>query len=81
MPVTLVSCYPTFIKAAFNGRSGSGAISVPGLQVGDIVLVFVNGNWASSFESPTVSVADEMQQTSGADLSSISFELILIRWA
>ena len=78
--VTLSSFTPTFVKAVFNGNNGAGSISVPGLQVGDVALVFANGNFLGAFES-VISVADQIQQTSGNNLSSITLTLVLIRWS
>ena len=81
MSVTLSSCSPTFVKAIFNGRNGAGPISVPGLQAGDTILVFANGNWASSFEGPSLAASDQISQTSGNDLSTITFTCLLARWS
>ena len=81
MSVTLSSCAPILVKAVFVGRNGAGAISVPGLQVGDTVLQYQNGNWAGSFDFPAITVADEIQQSSGSDLSAVTFTLFLLRWS
>jgi len=75
---------PTLIKVTFTGIAGPGSISVPGLQVGDVVLSgrgYSNPNWAgfeTTFES-IVSVADQLQQLSYTDFSSAPFTLYLIR--
>lgn len=71
-------------NASFSGKNGSGAISVPGLAVGDIVLaavqdsstVFDHGN--NPFEN-VVSVADEIQQVNSSDLSANSYEVVVFR--
>lgn len=79
MSVTLST---VFVKAEFNGRNGSGAISVPGLQVGDTAIVDLNGHnvIGGSFEQ-IVSVADEIQQLSGSDLSGQTYRFFLVRWS
>ncbi|WP_157648395.1 hypothetical protein [Burkholderia ubonensis] len=75
---------PLFIKITAQGSNGAGAISVPGLQVGDHVnLVTFSGNLNvqnGSFEQ-IVSVADQLQQTAGADYSSLTLTAHLTRWA
>lgn len=58
------------------GRNGSGAISTSGTAVGDrvIAVLCTTGNTASAslFES-TVTVVNEIQQSSASDLSSSRF--------
>ncbi|MFT4068935.1 hypothetical protein [Paraburkholderia sp.] len=78
---TVVTSAPVFVKATFNGNTGAGSISVPGLQVGDIGVFDFNGHnvIGSSFEQ-VVSIADEIQQISGADLSGQTYELFFVRW-
>ncbi len=78
MSVTLSS--PVFVKADFLGNNGSGSISVPGLKVGDAILIFTNGNWLTSFEGPVVTVDDQIQQSASGDLSAVNFTVILARW-
>ncbi len=73
-----------FYKAV-TGLNGAGSISVPGVEVGDVILVFYNGYsgglWtgsASPFES-TVSVVDEVQQTSSGNWSAAPSNLFFLR--
>lgn len=85
MSVNLTS---TFV-VTFSGRSGSGSISVPGVKVGDYLVAYfvhplgvngVLGAWVSAlpFEY-SISVADQIQQSSTADLSSGTYDGIFIR--
>lgn len=66
----------------FSGRSGAGACTLTGAKVGDVVCGLVNitdgGDTTSSFES-TVTVADQIQQSSASDLSSKKFSVLLLR--
>ena len=79
MSVTLST---VLVKAEFTGQSSSGAISVPGLQVGDTAIVDLNGHnvIGSSFEQ-IISVADQIQQLSGSDLSSQTYKFFMVRWS
>jgi len=65
---------------AFAGRASAGAITVTGLSVGDTVVGIVNltdgVSSAASFEG-TVSVINQLQQTSGTDLSAKKFSIIV----
>jgi hypothetical protein len=63
-----------------RGRSNAGGIPVPGVNKGDTVVGVYNANGAlasSSFES-TISVAGQIQQTSGSDLSGSDFWVFTI---
>lgn len=60
----------------FMGRSGSGACTLSGVKVNDIVLSVTGisgspivGDQSSKFES-TISVADQIQQSNTGDLSA-----------
>jgi hypothetical protein len=73
---------PLDVLVTFNGSNGPSGISVPGLQVGDVV------NWAHSPQGGSVaafetfvSVADEIQQTAGYDASSFLWTMQLTRWS
>ncbi len=71
-----------FIKAEFFGRDGSGAISVPGLKVGDAVLTITANNLNSAFPRALetfITVDDEIQQDSASNLESEPFVLVLLR--
>jgi hypothetical protein len=79
--MTTFTTGPTFIQINFNGLASSGGISVPGLEVGDIVLWVsdgINGNTVAAFEAQ-ISVADEIQQAVVG--ASRPFNGIVIRWA
>lgn len=65
----------------FIGRSGTGACTLLGARVGDVVAGLVaiagsSGSATSSFES-VITKADEIQQTSASDLSAITYKLRL----
>ncbi len=73
----------SIVIANFSALPTAGAISIPGLAVGDIVLNgTVNGlgvwNAFSSLFEPVVSVADQLQQLSG-NLADPAFVVYLIR--
>lgn len=82
--------YPTIITSSFTGRNGTGSISVPGLEVGDI-LIWLNitnsspdvaqGQQLNAFAwtELVVSVADEIQQLDVRDHSSDGFQAVFIR--
>jgi hypothetical protein len=65
------------------GHNGTGAISVSGLQVGDLLLKasLADGNTSpldGKFED-VISVADEIQQLVAEDLSSHPIHFVLVR--
>jgi hypothetical protein len=64
------------IKAVAAGHNGAGAVTVAGAVVGDLVEIVVCLNTpadaSASFES-TVSVAGQVQQTSGSNLSANTY--------
>lgn len=68
------------IMLAFTGKNGSGACTLTGSAVGDVVLGIVNitdGTTAtSSFES-TITVVNQIQQSSASDLSTKKFAVLL----
>ena len=75
--------YVNVLSVQITGRNGLGSISVPGTKVGDSVLVqsgpsFIAPGSADSFET-AISVADEIQQVSTADLTTNTFNIILLR--
>lgn len=71
-----------FGKADFTGNNGSGAISIPGLKVGDVVITSVVGSTTQSpgsvFER-IVSVSDELQQIENSNLSTQSCYIVFVR--
>jgi len=60
---------------SFDGRNGAGACTATGLAIGDKVMSVVgltddvSGNQADKFEA-TITVADQIQQSSATDLST-----------
>lgn len=63
---------------SFTGRDGTGVIPVPGLRVGDKIIVnsTIGGVVAASF-AHFVFEDDELMQSEAADLSSTSFYLLV----
>jgi hypothetical protein len=66
-----------FLRATFTGRNGAGSISIPGLQAGDFVLKaqrvygVSSDDYSGGFEK-TITVDDEIQQNTPADLSAVT---------
>lgn len=68
-------------KYQFAGINGAGALSLPGAMTGDVVIKLtgvygVSGSQVASFES-IISEDDQIQQTSGSDLSENLYVVIL----
>jgi hypothetical protein len=66
---------------AFTGHNNTGACTATGLKVGDKVIGVVNltdGTTATSSFEATVTVADQLQQSSASDLSSKKFSLLVV---
>lgn len=68
-------------KYEFAGLNGAGSVYVPGVRVGDVVIKLtgvygVSGSQTANFES-TISIDDQIQQTSDADLSEKRYAVIL----
>lgn len=75
--------FPAIGRADFNGVNGAGAVSVPGLDVGDLVTFYAQapGGWQTPggiFED-VISVAGEIQQISSNDLSPYTFTILFLR--
>ena len=71
------------VTITFTALAGAGAVSVPGLDVGDILVAgAINGTpvWPAfaSFFEPVVSVANQLQQL-GGDLIGPTFTVYLLR--
>lgn len=70
------------IEAEFNGRNGTGTISLPGLKAGDRMFwQSINGSYTgidNSFEA-IVSNDNALEQLSGADKTGQSIVAIFIR--
>jgi hypothetical protein len=74
--VSTITSTPKFVKAVFYGRNGVGAVSVPGLEVGDAVFY---GDPSGLYEG-VISVSDEIQQITTHDYSAVERTIFLIRW-
>lgn len=78
--MTVSTSPATIVKASAPGGTGIGPISIPGLQVGDVVIRSIPDGFAdATVVEEVVTVADELQQTSFADLSSVVFTWYLLR--
>lgn len=70
-----------FIKAEFLGRDGAGPVSVPGLKVGDVVIMYSNDNHERTeiaYEC-TITVDDEIHQFYQGNWSGDTFVMVLLR--
>lgn len=73
------------VAASFTGNNGTGGISIPGLEVGDLVIAIWQTNPAGSWTQPgnhfegIVTVADELQQLVGSNYSSSTFTVLAFR--
>ena len=78
--VVAASRGPTLVGVA-AGSNGAGSITVTGAAVGDKVNAVTNLTTpalaTSSFEA-TVSVANQVQQTSASNLSGSTYQFILV---
>lgn len=69
---------------SFSGRDGAGACTMTGVKAGDVVLSVTGtaaadvGDKSSLFES-TITVNDQIQQSSATDLSSKVFMALILR--
>lgn len=69
---------------SFTGRNGAGAISVPGLKVGDRLVRLIQDG-ATDYTADlgmmewVVTVDDEIQQNSGGNTTTWNFEAIALR--
>ena len=71
------------LNGSFSGHNGAGACTLSGARVGDIVSVVCLGTpfhdaYSQYFEG-TISVAGQIQQTLASDLSSNTFNVMLLR--
>jgi hypothetical protein len=70
------------LQGSFSGRSSAGSISLPGARVGDVLLnLYISyppDNYWGSFEN-TISVDNQIQQTSGSDYSPYTLKVTLFR--
>jgi hypothetical protein len=75
---TFNSAAATVIKATAPGVTAAGPISIPGLHVGDALVLVEPAGFASGLEQ-IVTVADQLQQLSNFDWSSEDFTFYLLR--
>lgn len=70
-----------FRRYVFTGAAAAGACTLTGAKVGDVVVGVVNltdvATATANFEA-TITVADQIQQSSASDLSEKKFDVILI---
>jgi hypothetical protein len=68
------------IVTVVTGKNGAGAITLTGAKVGDNVISVVNlstpADASASFED-TITVADQIQQSSASDLSAVKYLVTL----
>jgi hypothetical protein len=79
-----LSSHGNVIRATWSGINGAGAISIPGLRVGDRMLQLLDSgqNLDSGilfYTQVVVSVADELQQNHTGDLTTIAFDGVFVR--
>jgi hypothetical protein len=77
---TFTSGSATVIHATFQGLATPGGISIPGLLVGDVVVSIIPSPFQPGFEQ-IVSVADQLQQITTENWSTMNFVVYLIRGA
>jgi len=75
---TYASASATVVKATSYGNTTAGPLSIPGLQVGDVLIKVMPNGFDGGFEN-VVSVADQIQQLTALDWSPVNLEFILIR--
>jgi hypothetical protein len=80
MSVTFLTT--AFLTATFNGRNGAGAVSVPGVKAGDVIMLTTAGGHAILAQFASIITADdEVEQLSGGDATSDTFVVFLMRSA
>ncbi len=69
------------IKVTFNGGTGLGSVSVPGVKVGDVVLAIHHGSgtWDTTTFRPYVGTDDTFVQADPTDYSAITFTAVVAR--
>ena len=70
----------TVIHATCQGLAVPGSLNIPGLQIGDVVMKIIPAGFESGFEG-VISAADQLQQSTSLDWSSIDFIFYLLRGA
>ena len=84
MATVTVTNPTSFIRVQLLGRDGQGPISVPGVKVGDAVVVIAKDNrtvnpFQVTFEL-FITVDDEIQQMYEGDIENHPFDLLLVRF-
>lgn len=71
------------ITLTFQGRNGAGTISVPGVKVGDVmVMAAVSGTTPLTNEFwPLISTDDEVHQASAGDETGNTYTAVFVRQA
>lgn len=83
--MTIQDHYVHLITVNTNGRNGTGAISVPGVKAGDLILQVVttaDDHHVTSnnyFLGTVGNVDDEIYQFWNSDFSSTNFDFVLFR--
>ena len=68
--------------SAFTGKNGAGACTLTGAKVGDIVagvVCITDGDDQSANFETTITVVDEIQQSSASNLSTKKYSVFLIK--
>jgi hypothetical protein len=71
----------SLLMIAFTGKNGTGACTATGARVGDKVIGVVNttdGSTGSANYEATITVANQIQQSSATDLSAKKHALLLM---
>lgn len=82
--MTMVCSGPQLLTATFQGATGPGNISVPGVKAGDVVLSVsvppLGLYFGANFINTSVTADDEVPQTYGGDLSAYTFTVAFLRF-
>jgi hypothetical protein len=76
---TFVSNTATILKVSAQMLSAPGGISIPGLEVGDVVIASDPQSYTTYVVENIVSVAGELQQVTQVDLSAYTVAWYLLR--
>jgi hypothetical protein len=78
MSTTYVAVTPTLVKATSPGKTSAGTLSIPGLQVGDILIKTIPDGFCSGYED-VVSVVDQINQNTDLDWSPVVITFLFLR--
>lgn len=77
--MTILTCNnPSILKFTSNGISTAGELSIPGIQIGDVLFKIEQPGFIEGFEI-VVSTDGQLQQTFSADWSGISLTFYFLR--